>query len=75
MIKIRLSRLGSKGNVFYRIVCVDKKRKSGGKAIETIGYWNPVKLEKIINKEKLKYWKEKGAVVTKALENLLKSEK
>ncbi len=71
MVIIRLSRYGSKNSLFYRIVAVEKKRKQGGIPLETIGYWNPMKSVKEIKKDKLKSWIEKGAKVTKAVEDLL----
>jgi small subunit ribosomal protein S16 len=71
MVKIRLSRQGVKDKLFYRIVVVDKKKKRGGQALDIIGYWNPIKDEKKLDKEKIRFWKEKGALVTKAVEKLL----
>ncbi len=71
MLKIRLSRLGSRGKVFYRIVAVDEQRKRSGKFLEILGFWHPKKTTEI-KKDRLKFWKEKGAVITKAVEKLMK---
>ena len=41
-VKLRLKRMGSKKNPFYRIVAADSRTKRDGKVIEEIGYYNPV---------------------------------
>lgn len=75
MIKIRLSRGGSKNKPFYRIVAIEKSRKRGGKPLDIIGYWNPQKNDFKINKDKLKVWTEKGAKKTTAVDKLLENKK
>ncbi len=71
MIKIRLSRLGSKGKIFYRIVAIDEKRKRSGEFLDIIGYWHPLRNEKTLSMDKVKLWTDKGAIITKAVEKLL----
>ena len=71
MVKIRLARGGAKNAPFYRIVVVDERRKREGKPLEVLGYWHPSKDDKKIDKPGIKKWVEKGAVVTKAVQNLL----
>lgn len=70
MIKIRLSKQGSKDNKFYRIVAIDEKRKLSGKAIDLLGYWQPSTNTKTLDKDKLNSWVAKGAVVTPAVKKL-----
>jgi small subunit ribosomal protein S16 len=71
MIKIRLSRVGAKGNPFYRIVAIDERKKRAGRALEILGIWHPRKgLIKISNK-KVDEWKAKGAQVTSAVNKLI----
>ena len=41
-VKIRLTRLGSKRNPFYRIVVADARSPRDGRIIEQIGTYNPV---------------------------------
>ena len=43
MVKLRLTRSGSKSAPFYRIVAIDSKQSRDGKYIEQIGYYTPVK--------------------------------
>ncbi|TEU02527.1 30S ribosomal protein S16 [Candidatus Woesebacteria bacterium] len=71
MIKIRLARGGTKNKPFYRIVAIEESRKREGKPQDILGYWHPAKDTKKIDKKKLKFWIERGAKVTKAVEKLL----
>ncbi len=71
MIKIRLTRGGTKNKPFYRIVAIEESRKREGKPQDILGYWHPAKDTKKIDKKKLKFWIERGAKVTKAVEKLL----
>ena len=71
MIKIRLSRQGAKNAPFYRIVAVEEYKKRSARAIDKIGTWDPRKDTKSIDKEKLKMWVSKGAVVTPAVKKLI----
>jgi small subunit ribosomal protein S16 len=71
MIKIRLARGGTKNKPFYRIVAIEESRKREGKPLDILGYWHPAKDIKKIDKKKLKFWIERGAKVTKAVEKLL----
>lgn len=70
MIKVRLSKIGSKKNKFYRIVALDEQRKRSGKAMDVIGYWHPGTSTIKIDKSKLKLWTEKGAVISSAVKKL-----
>ena len=72
MIKIRLARGGVKNSPFYRVVAIESTRKRGGKPLDILGFWNPVKDETEINKDKLKEWVAKGAQISPAVSKLLK---
>ena len=52
-VKIRLTRLGSKRNPFYRIVVADARSPRDGRIIEQIGTYNPAS----VNAPKLKLMK------------------
>ena len=41
MVKLRLKRMGSKFNAFYRIVAADSRAPRDGKFIQEIGIYNP----------------------------------
>ncbi len=42
MVKIRLSRGGSKKRPFYSVLVADQRRSSRGRFIERVGFYNPV---------------------------------
>lgn len=72
---IRLTRTGKKGERRFRIVVKEKRSKRDGKAIDTLGWYEKTHLgiKKEINKERLKYWLDRGAktspTVSKLTEN------
>ena len=72
--KIRLKRMGMKKTPFYRIVVIDSRSARNGRAIEEIGYYNPVSepVELKINDERAKYWLSTGAQPTDTTRALLK---
>ena len=41
MVKIRLTRMGSKRNPHYRIVVADSRKKRSADYIEQLGYYDP----------------------------------
>ncbi|HLE48591.1 MAG TPA: 30S ribosomal protein S16 [Patescibacteria group bacterium] len=71
MLKIRLSRKGAKNVLFYRIIAIDEMKKRGGKAVDIVGTWDPIKKIKKIDLKKVDYWVAKGAVVTPAVKKLI----
>lgn len=76
MLTIRLTRKGKKNQPFFRIVVIDKRRSSkGGRAVEELGYVNPLTKKNSIEKERVLYWISKGAKPTPRIHNLLVSEK
>ena len=62
-VKIRLKRIGSKKNPFYRIVVADERAPRNGRFIEEIGYYDPLSKEKTVkvDSEKAKTWIKNGA--------------
>ncbi|KUJ96568.1 MAG: 30S ribosomal protein S16 [Desulfonauticus sp. 38_4375] len=73
-LKLRLTRMGSKKKPFYRVVAVNSENKRDGRALEIIGYYNPMTEppEIKIDPEKLKKWMERGAKPTDTVRSLLK---
>ena len=74
MVKIRLRRMGSKKNAFYRVVVADSRSPRDGRFIEELGYYNPLTdpIELKINEERAKYWLGVGAQPTDTVRGLLK---
>ena len=74
-VKIRLKRMGGKGEPFYRIVVADSRVKRDGRVIEEVGFYDPkttpatisVKEERIID------WLKKGAQPTIVTKSILKT--
>ena len=71
MVAIRLARYGRKKGAFYRIVAVDSTKKTAGENLEVLGYWNPIKKDLKIDKEKLAVWVTKGAQVSVTVKKLI----
>ncbi|MFC0301449.1 30S ribosomal protein S16 [Virgibacillus soli] len=71
-VKIRLKRMGSKRNPFYRIVVADSRSPRDGRSIEQIGTYNPVvdPVEIKIDEEKALKWMTNGAQPSDTVRNL-----
>ena len=74
MVKIRLTRVGSKKNAIYRVVVADSRSPRDGRNIETIGRYNPQPNPSIveIDLDKANRWIANGAQPTSAVRKLLK---
>ena len=72
-VKIRLKRLGSKKNPFYRVVVADERSPRDGRFIEEIGYYNPLTnpVDIKIDAEKATKWLGNGAQPTETVRTLL----
>ena len=76
MIKIRLSRGGTKKRPVYKVVVADSRRARDGKFIEKVGFFNPLlskdKKERIgLEAERIKYWLGEGAQPTTRVARIL----
>lgn len=72
MVKIRLQRMGSRNQAFYRIVALEEKKKRSGAPLDILGFWKPKKGVLTLDTKKLAKWRESGAVVTQAVQALAK---
>ena len=74
MVKIRLRRMGSKKNPFYRIVVADSRYPRDGRFIEEIGTYNPVvhPAELKVDVDRAQAWIKTGAQPTETVKALLK---
>jgi small subunit ribosomal protein S16 len=75
MLSIRLARNGAKKRPFYHIVVSENDRIPTGRAIEVLGFVNPIGVsgEVIrIDAEKAKTWIGKGAQPSKSVQDLFK---
>ena len=75
-VKIRLKRLGSKKNPFYRVVVADERSPRDGRFIEEIGYYNPTTEPATvkIDAEAAKKWIGNGAQPTDTVRDILKKQ-
>jgi small subunit ribosomal protein S16 len=73
-VRMRLTRVGSKGNPIYRVVVADSRSPRDGKFIEIVGRYNPQTDPSTIefDEEKVKEWLEKGAQPSGTVSRLLK---
>lgn len=74
MLKIKLQRIGKKGQPQYRIVVREDRVKQGGKYNAEIGYYNPGRdpLEFKLDQAAYKSWMDKGARPTPTIAALAK---
>lgn len=74
MVKIRLTQTGTTNRKTYRVVAIEEGKRRDGKAIETLGFYNPLvtPAQITLKKDRIEYWVSKGAQVTPAVATLLK---
>lgn len=72
--RIRLRRVGRKGQSYFRIVIADSKSPRDGRFVAAIGHYNPRAKPAVIdvNAEEARAWLEKGAMPTDTVRSLLK---
>ena len=72
MITIRFKRVGKKHQPSYRVIVTDKNLGGPkGKAIEYLGWYNPLSKKYSLKKERISYWLSQGAQTSDSLYNLL----
>jgi small subunit ribosomal protein S16 len=76
MVKIRLTRGGAKKRPFYHIVVTDQRNKRDGRALERLGYYNPVasgndkRVE--LDTARIEHWVGHGAQMSDKVRELVK---
>jgi small subunit ribosomal protein S16 len=72
--RIRLRRVGRKGQSYFRIVVADQRAPRDGRAVATIGHYDPrVDPARIdVNRDQALAWLAKGATPTDTVRSLLK---
>lgn len=73
MLKIRLTRIGKKGQPQYRIVVAEARSKRDSRFRDTIGYYNPLGASYTftIDREKYAEWLKNGAQPTDTIRRLV----
>lgn len=71
MLKIRLQRIGKKGQAYFRVVVIEHTQKPKGRYLELLGNYDPHKNVLNAKKERVEYWMSKGAQLSPTVNNLL----
>ena len=76
MLKLRLSRGGTKKRPVYKVVVADSRFPRDGRFIEKLGFFNPLlpkdKKERVgLEAERIKYWLDQGAKPTTRVARIL----
>lgn len=75
MVRLRLRRIGLRGQPTYRIVAADKEAPRDGRFLEILGVYNPrtepatIKLDE----RRIYRWMRNGALPTESVEKIFKS--
>ncbi len=75
MVRIRLRRVGLKGQPSYRIVVADKESPRDGRFLEILGFYNP-RTEPAtitIKEDRVFHWMKNGALPTESVAQVFKS--
>lgn len=62
-VKLRLKRMGGTNRPFYRLVAIDSRRQRDGRAIQELGYYDPLQTPKTtrIDEARVLRWLDRGA--------------
>jgi len=73
MLMIRLARFGAKKKPSYRVVVIDKERARNSRAVEVLGFYNPVTQPATVNLkyDRVAYWVGVGAKPSTTVARLL----
>ncbi|MBN2015755.1 30S ribosomal protein S16 [Candidatus Dojkabacteria bacterium] len=75
MLKIRLKRTGKRNQPSYRIIVIKARTKRDGRAVEYLGYLDPISKKLEVNVERAKYWLSVGAQPTDTVRSILAKHK
>jgi small subunit ribosomal protein S16 len=75
MVRIRLRRIGLKGQPSYRVVAADKESPRDGRFLEILGSYNPRTDPASIHlkEDRVYHWLRNGALPTESVEQVFKS--
>jgi len=75
MVRIRLRRIGLKGQPTYRIVAADKEMPRDGRFLEILGMYNPRTEPATIRvkEDRVYHWMKNGALPTESVEQVFKT--
>ncbi|HEY2980960.1 MAG TPA: 30S ribosomal protein S16 [Anaerolineales bacterium] len=75
MVRIRLRRVGLKGQPTYRIVAADKEMPRDGRFLEILGFYNPRTQPATIHvqEDRIYQWMKEGALPTESAAQVFKT--
>jgi len=75
MVRIRLRRIGLKGQPTYRIIAADKESPRDGRFLEILGVYNPRTDPATIHikEDRVFHWMQNGALPTESVAQIFKS--
>lgn len=74
MLRIRLRRVGKKGQAYYRVVVADQRFPRDGRFLESLGAYDPHASPPAsdLNADRARHWLSKGAQPSEAAEKVLR---
>ena len=75
MVRLRLRRIGLKGQPTYRIVAADSESPRDGRFLEILGFYNPRTQPATIHmkEDRVFHWMKNGALPTESVAQIFKS--
>ena len=71
MVRVRLKRTGARNAACFRVVVMDQRSSHDGKAIEELGYFDPISKQESVNVERADYWMSVGAQFTETVTDIV----
>ena len=71
MVRVRLKRTGARNAACFRVVVMDQRSSRDGKAIEELGFYDPISKQESVNVERADYWKSVGAQFTETVTDIV----
>lgn len=74
MLMIRLARFGAKKKPTYRVVVIEKERARDSRAVEIVGFYNPVAKPAVVTlkHDRIEHWVKSGAQPSDTVARLVK---
>ena len=75
MVRIRLRRIGLKGQPTYRVVAADKESPRDGRFLEILGFYNPRTQPATVHlkEDRVYQWMKNGALPTESVAQVFKT--
>ena len=75
MVRLRLRRIGLKGQPTYRVVAADSESPRDGRFLEILGFYNPRTQPATIHlkEDRVYHWMKNGALPTESVGQVLKA--